>query len=92
MIDVSSPALTPLQVAVALLVERRGNAGRRVCELCREVKSVQKNAIVNALNRLVADGVLTKINGDVIRYYAVSVGIPPPRPLFTSPRLLTLTS
>ena len=76
MIDVSSPSFTHLQAAIALLVERSGNTGRRVCELRNEIDA-QKDAIIKALNRLVECGLLIKTNGDAVRYYAVFEEIPP---------------
>jgi hypothetical protein len=67
MIDISS--LTPLQATVALLIERSGDKGRRVCELCVETDS-QKGAISKVLRRLLDCGIVIKNSGDVARYYA----------------------
>ena len=70
MIDVSS--LTDLQAAIALLIERRGTDGRRVCELCKETKAHPKSVekIVTTLLRL---GYIEKRVGDVPRYFVPAV-------------------
>ena len=68
MIDVSS--LNDLQAAVVLLIERRGNEGRRVCELCKERKKNNKRSITRVLSELIAMGVIIKIDGDTVRYYS----------------------
>jgi hypothetical protein len=70
-IDVSS--LTVLQGLIVTLIERRGNAGRRVCELYEEVPTTRR-AVENNLKILIENGFITKVNGDVPKYYAPNVG------------------
>ena len=82
MIDVSS--LTPLQAAVALLIERRGKAGRRVCEINKELKQ-GKRAIVLALSHLLDCGVVIRIEGDVPKYYSPLAHIDSPLAHVDSP-------
>ena len=76
MIDTSS--LTGLKATIALLIERSGEAGRRVSELCNETGST-KSGVCTALKYLVTHGLIVKTKGDVPRYYSVppvNVGVP----------------
>ena len=76
MIDTSS--LTGLKATIALLIERSGEAGRRVSELCNETGST-KGSVCKVLKYLVTHGLIVKTKGDVPRYYSapsVSVGTP----------------
>ena len=76
MIDVSS--LTDFQGKIALLIERRGNEGRRVKELCDE-SGATKSGVCHAINFLKTNGLIIRIDGDVPRYLptpSVNVGTP----------------
>lgn len=63
MIDVAK--LTPLQAVIFLLIERHGDAGRRVCELCQEVKA-DKRSVVRVLAHLFESGLIVKVGSDTM--------------------------
>jgi len=65
MIDVSS--LTHLQAAILLLIDRRGSAGRRVCELVREIDADERS-IRRILSHLTSLGLVVRIVGDAHRF------------------------
>ena len=69
MIDVSS--LTHLHAEIALLIERRGKEGRRICELCRETKAHPKSVEKVVATLLI--GYIEKQFGDVPRYITPAV-------------------
>lgn len=77
MIDVSN--LTHLQAAVALLIERRGESGIRVCELCQEVSAAERS-VGRTIAQLLASGHCIKIDGERPRYIAPTVESGNPTP------------
>ena len=80
MIDVSS--LTDLQAVIALLIERSGSKGRRICELCKERKTNDKRSIVRGVSFLAQKGVIVRIDGgEIIRYYSATLTSPMGTPI-----------
>ena len=82
MIDVST--LDSLQGEVALLIERRGNEGRRRVELYREVKAHSTN-VDKAVSFLYKTGIIVKVEGDVPRYVVPNATRFSPAPTLVSP-------
>jgi hypothetical protein len=64
-IDVSK--LTHLQAAIALLVERHGEDGVRVCELCKEINAAPR-AVKRVLAFLLQFKFIKKKHGEIPKY------------------------
>ena len=88
MIDVSS--LTHLQAAILLLIDRRGSAGRRVCELVREIDADERS-IRRILSHLTSLGLVVRIVGDAPRFLTPESATLTPESATLTPQSATLT-